>query len=53
MSMGVITHTLSMLDKRRRKTEKKITSGHYVLPAMPKGSAGMSLGPKVCNMFSK
>ena len=47
--MGVMTPNLRTLDRKKKKDreEEKNNSGHYVLP---KGRAGMTLGPKVCNM---
>jgi hypothetical protein len=46
--MGVMTPSLCMLNRKKKKKIRVAT-----MPAIPNGSAGISLGPKVCNMFSK
>ena len=38
-------------NKGRRIIQNNINSGHYVLPAMPKGSAGTLLGPIVAAIW--
>ena len=38
--------------ERERRERNAVNSGHYVLPATPKGSAHTSLGPK-CNFSAK
>ena len=39
--------------ERRKREKNAINSGHYVLPAMTKGSAHNSLGPKLPVTWAK